>query len=179
MRRTSEAHRCPDGPGCPVGRCCSWQTVWGTPAVMPPSSERRPLTYLGHEAGWSSRFAESTPSAPMAQTDRMPALEQGTEALKTGSKSIKARVRKTSAPKSWKSAKTGRGIASFVTRHQTSCLRLCSNPFHCAVPRPGLEFEEPLGVLVRHLRFVIRADRQIFEEALAGSVVAIRVVDGE
>ena len=25
-------------------------------------------------------------------------------------------------------------------------LRLCSNPFQCVVPRPWLEFEEPLGV---------------------------------
>jgi two-component system, NtrC family, sensor kinase len=38
--------------------------------------------------------------------------------LKTGGKATKARVRKTSAPKGRKSAKTKRGIASSVTRHQ-------------------------------------------------------------
>ena len=115
--------------------------------------------------------------------------DRGEQQLKNISKPVRAYAVRAGAhqgespedkcAKSWKSAKTRRGIASFVTRHQTSCLRLCSNPLHCAVPRPGLEFEEPLGVQVRHLRFVIRADRQIFEEALAGSVVAIRVVDGE
>jgi uncharacterized protein YcgI (DUF1989 family) len=38
--------------------------------------------------------------------------------LKTGSKATKARVRKTIAPKGRKSAKTKRGIASSITRHQ-------------------------------------------------------------
>ena len=41
------------------------------------------------------------------------------------------------------------------------------------------KFEEPFGVQVSYFLLVIRADRQIFEEALAGPVVAIRIVDGE
>ena len=57
----------------------------------------------------------------MAQTDKMPALDPGAEmvrVLKTGSRATKARARKTSAPKGRKPAKTNRGIASSVTRHQ-------------------------------------------------------------
>src|ERR1700757_920682 len=67
------------------------------------------------------QLVESTPSAPMIQTGKMPALDQGAEmvhVLKTGSKATKARARKTGAPKGRKSAKTKRRISSSVTHHQ-------------------------------------------------------------
>jgi hypothetical protein len=69
----------------------------------------------------SQSFAESTPSAPMAETDKMPALDPGAEmvrVLKTGSKATRAKARETRAPKGRKSAKTKRGIESSITRRQ-------------------------------------------------------------